>query len=318
MKIHGLHHVTAVTAHAKENLQFYTTILGLRLVKKTVNQDDVSAYHLFYADKVGTPGTDMTFFDWEHVGPKQGDTTDIIETTLFRVNDTAAIQYWLDRLDSHAVTHSGISDIDSHQAIFFADPEGQSLAIVADNNTPFEGVVWNRAGIPSQHALKGFYAIQVSTPFISSVEQILLRVLEWTKGATYTDPNGHTYQIYKIDGGGPGKEVHIREHVDALPAHATTAGGVHHVAFRVKDETELYKWIDRLNTIGIPNSHFVDRFYFKSLYFRVSQGILFELATDGPGFDIDEDREDLGAILSLPPFLEHRRAEIEANLKSLD
>jgi glyoxalase family protein len=318
VEITGLHHVTAVTAHAKQNLRFYTDILGLRLVKKTVNQDDVSAYHLYYADKVGTPGTDITFFDWEHVDPKQPGTTDVIESTLFRVNDNSSIAYWLDRLDSHGVTHSGISDLDGHQAIYFVDNEGQSLAVVADEQAVFEGIIWDQTDIPTQHALKGFYAVQIAVPFADGIEQILVKVLDWAKGSTYQNPDGYTYQIYTMNGGGPGKEVHIRELVDALPNHMTTAGSVHHVAFRVKDEATLYKWIDRISEFGIPNSSFVDRFYFKSLYFRVSQGILFELATDGPGFDIDEDRESLGAILSLPPFLEHRRSEIEAQLKSLD
>lgn len=315
MKIHGLHHVTAITANAKENLKFYTEVLGLRLVKKTVNQDDTSAYHLFYADKVGTPGTDITFFDWERAAPNQA-RTDAITRTLFRIDSQASLGYWRERFDSLKVAYADGS-VSGRDALLFEDQEGQALALVEDGGAAFEGIAWEKPGIPTEHTIKGFYAVQLSTPFIGSIEPILIQALGWEKGETFTDSEGHENVVYNIDGGGPGKEVHVRELVDALNYPSSTAGSVHHVAFRVKDEAELRQWIAHMSELGIPNSHLVDRFYFKSLYFRISPGILFELATDGPGFDIDEALDDLGGHLSLPPFLEQHRKEIEANLKPL-
>jgi glyoxalase family protein len=315
-KIHGLHHVTAVTAQAKENRVFYTEVLGLRLVKKTVNQDDVSAYHLFYADEKGTPGTDMTFFDWEMVGPKLEGGTDQIRRTYFRVNGKEAIEYWHKRLTEKNVKHSGVIDIDGREAIVFEDPEGQTLGVVNDTGAPFEGKVWDKI-IPKAYALRGFYAVELLVPELELIEPILIDVLHWQKTGSYVDDlTKDTIWKFVMDGGGPGKEVHVRE-LFSESVYVSTAGSVHHVAFRIKDEQEMMEWIDHLEEMGIPNSGIVERFYFKSLYFRISRGILFELATDGPGFAADEDMEHLGEKLALPPFLEHSRKEIEAILKPL-
>jgi len=147
MQLHGLHHVTAITANAKANLRFYTEVLGLRLVKKTVNQDDVSAYHLFYADKLGSPGTDLTFFDWPQIGPK-GIGTDTATRTMFRVSGPAALVFWQKRFDTLGITHSGIIKLGEREAIRFADPEGQSLVLVDDAGAPFEGEPWEIEAVP--------------------------------------------------------------------------------------------------------------------------------------------------------------------------
>src|SRR5712691_3339623 len=166
MELHGIHHVTAVTGNVGDNLDFYTRILGLRLVKKTVNQDDVSAYHLFYADKLGTPGTDMTFFDWPQTGPDRRG-TDSIVTTMFRVNGCAALEYWRSRMDEHNVTHSAIETVVERDMLRFEDREGQRLALVDDGGSPFEGEAWDGAGVPVEYAIHGFYGIALATPRLS-------------------------------------------------------------------------------------------------------------------------------------------------------
>jgi len=316
MKLHGLHHVTAVTALAKENLVFYRDVLGLRLVKKTVNQDDVSAYHLFYADKKGTPGTDITFFDWPMSGKRVGDTDGILRT-LFRVASIEALAFWQTRLTKRGVQHSGVQKLGERAALFFEDAEGQRLGLVDDGNAPFEGEVWDGSDVPAEYALRGFYAVQLAVPELLLINTILTSVLGFEKGASYqsVEQDGETVHVYAMNGGGPGKEVHIVERLGA-PMMAF-AGGVHHVAFRVEDEGELEQWHQMLNQVRLGNSGLVERFYFTSLYFRISNGILFEIATDGPGFAADESPDTLGEKLSLPPFLEDRRSEIEAHLKEL-
>ncbi len=315
MQLHGIHHVTAVTATVGINANFYTRVLGLRLVKKSVNQDDVSAYHLFYADKLGSPGTDMTFFDWANIGPSQRG-TDSISTTLFRVNGRAALDYWLARLDEHKVKHGDIEKFFDLDMLRFEDSEGQRLALVDDGGAEFEGEVWDGAGVPTEHAIHGFYGVMLSTPRLPHLDPILTQILGFTEIARTLDRDNDTIVRYGMDGGGPGKEVFVTEQPTKRPERLG-AGGVHHVAFRVKDEAEQSAWRQKLTQAGVGVSQFIDRFYFKSIYFRISNGILFEIATDGPGFTADEPLETLGEGLALPPFLEPHRKEIEAGLKPI-
>lgn len=317
MQLHGLHHVTAVTGDAPANLDFYTRVLGLRLVKKTVNQDDTSAYHLFYADKLGSPGTDMTFFDWPQTGPNQRG-TDSIVNTLFRVDGRAALEYWADRLTQIGVAVQPIEQFRGLDVLRFEDPEGQRLTLVDDGGAPIEGEVWDGTDVPAGFALRGFYAIALSVPTLDQVGMILERILNFEELERLPNPDNPAEEIviFGMDGGGPGKEVHVFVQPDA-PRAWLGRGGVHHVAFRLRDEAEHKAWNAHLNRVGLPNSGLVDRYYFKSLYFRISNGILFELATDGPGFDSDEPLETLGERLALPPFLESRRAQIEAGLQPL-
>jgi len=314
MQLNGLHHVTAVSAKISNNVKFYTEVLGLRLVKKSVNQDDVSAYHLFYADKVGTPGTDITFFDWPHIGPNVRG-TDSIAGTAFRVNGRAALEFWMNRFLELGVGHSEITEFAGRTLMPFEDPEGQQLYLVDDQGADFEGEIWERPGIPEKFALRGFYSIVLSMPSGEQLGQIFtgilnfteLRRAEWIEGGTQS-------VIYTTNqNGGPGTEVWLLEEPQA-PRARLGAGGTHHVAFRVKDAEIEKQWRERLISSGLYVSNQIDRFWFKSIYFRVSNGILFEIATDGPGFDIDEDLENLGEKLVLPPFLEDRRKEIEAGL----
>jgi len=317
MQLHGLHHVTAVTGDASGNLAFYTRTLGLRLVKKSVNQDDTSAYHLFYADKLGSPGTDMTFFDWPQTG-KDIRGTDSIVNTLFRVNGRAALGYWVQRFDEMKVSHQPIETFAGRDILRFEDFEGQRLTLVDDGGADFEGELWDGAGIPTEYAIRGFYGVRLSVPPGSQVGLILTQVLNFTEvdHQPNWDNPAEEVVIYAMDGGGPGKEVQVVTQPGVRPGRLGS-GGVHHVAFRVRDENEQRDWNSHLTQIGLRTSGEVDRFYFKSLYFRISGGILFELATDGPGFAADESLETLGERLALPPFLEPYRQEIEANLKPL-
>lgn len=318
MQLHGLHHVTAVTGNAPQNLAFYTRILGLRLVKKSVNQDDTSAYHLFYADKLGSPGTDMTFFDWPQTGSDRRG-TDSIVNTMFRVNGEAALEYWVRRFEQHQVKYQPIQTFAGRSVLRFEDPEGQRLTLVDDGGAAFEGEIWDGASIPAEYAIRGFYGVTLSVPGFSQIGIILTQVLNFEEIDRKPNPDNPDEEvvIFAMDGGGPGKEVHVIVQ-PGLPRAVLGSGGVHHVAFRLTDEAEQQAWNTRLNRVGLRTSGQVDRYYFKSLYFRISNGILFELATDGPGFTADESLETLGERLALPPFLEPQRAQIEAKLKPLN
>lgn len=317
MELHGVHHVTAVTSDASANLRFYTQVLGLRLVKKTVNQDDVSAYHLFYADKLGTPGWDMTFFDWPTIGPNRRG-ADSIVSTLFRVNGREALDYWTTRLDAHQVKRGEIVTFAGREALRFEDPEGQNLILVDDDGAPFEGELWDGADVPAECALRGFFGVMLSVPALARIEPVLTQVLNFERGEQHPslDDPSQTVTIYRMESGGPGREVYVIEEQTQLPARLGR-GGVHHVAFRVRGSAEQNAWNQRLTSSGVGTSGIIDRFYFQSLYFRISNGILFELATDGPGFAADEPLEELGEQLALPPFLEPYRDQIEAGLKPL-
>ena len=316
MDLHGIHHITAVSGKIGQNAHFYTNVLGLRLVKKSVNQDDTSAYHLFYADKVGSPGTDMTFFDWPHVA-RDVRGTDSIATTAFRVNGRDALNYWQERLEEHGVAHKEIENFAGRDILRFYDPEGQRLMLVDDQGAAYEGEFWEEGGVPEEYANRGFYAVMLSTPRLSNVEPILTQVLQFTELQRADFPDGREVVIYEMGVGGPGREVWVMEEPDANIARMG-AGGVHHAAFRVRDSEEQKHWHERITSVGLPVSGFIDRYYFKSIYFRISNGILFEIATDGPGFATDEDLESLGERLALPPFLEPHREQIEAGLKPIE
>jgi glyoxalase family protein len=257
----------------------------------------------------------MTFFDWPQTSQNVRG-TDSISNTLFRVNGQAALDYWLNRFEINGVSNHGIERYDDRAILRFEDPEEQRLALVDDGGAAFEGEPWDGVDIPPEFALRGFYATELTVPRLAQMEPILTRLLDFEKvrAVPSLDNPNQMVGIYAMDGGGPGKEVHVLEMAGARPAFLGR-GGVHHVAFRLRDDQEQQAWLDYLNNAGVANSGLVDRYYFKSLYFRISRGILFELATDGPGFASDEPLKSLGERLALPPFLEPRRKEIEANLK---
>jgi glyoxalase family protein len=317
MQIHGLHHVTAVTGQASQNVTFYTQTLGMRLVKKTVNQDDVSAYHLFYADALGSPGTDLTFFDWPQMDRNRNGAGSIARTAL-RVPSREALDWWRQRLGEAGISHGGIIEEGDHTLLRFLDPEGMELELVDDKGAP-GGKPWEKSPVPLEVGIKGLHSVALMVRELDSTDWVLKQVMGFRQVRDYHmegDPERRTV-VYESGEGGPGTEVHV-EAGDHLRPGRLGAGGVHHVAFRTPDDGEQESWRQRILEAGLNVTPVIDRFYFKSIYFRIPGGILFEIATDGPGFHADEDIESLGERLALPPFLESRRESIEAQLKPID
>jgi glyoxalase family protein len=315
MQLTGIHHLTAVSADAPGNVAFYARTLGMRLVKKTVNQDDVSAYHLFYADALASPGSDITFFDWPAARERRGNHS--ITRTGLRVTGEAAMQWWAERFKELGVKHGPIEIRDERMTLDFEDPEGQRLSLVDDDG---EGSchAWTKSPVPVPHQIHGLGPITMTVPDLGPTDVVLTQVMNMRKARDYPHPesNADRVHVYEMGEGGPAAELHVAVRPDLPPAQPG-AGGVHHVAFRTPDDAQYDAWAERLKSLRIPNSGKVDRYYFRSLYFREPNGILFEIATDGPGFATDEPLEKLGERLSLPPFLEPRRAQIEAGLKPL-
>lgn len=314
MQLHGIHHLTAVSASIRENLRFYTGTMGMRLVKRSVNQDDVSAYHLFYADAVGSPGTDLTFFDWNM--PRETRGTNSVVRTMLRVNGSDAVEWWAERLSELHVAHGEVTERDGRVTLDFDDSEGQRLSIVDDQGTGDAPRPWDRSPVPADKQIRGLGPIVMSVPALKATEQVLTEVMGMNHAREYIDGD-HTVHVYQMKGDGPGAELHVAVEPN-IPRARLGAGGVHHVAFRTPNEAEYHAWTARLEEFGIRSSGEIDRFYFRSLYFREPGHILFEIATDGPGFGVDENMETLGEHLVLPPFLETHRQSILAGLKPLD
>jgi glyoxalase family protein len=316
LELPGLHHWTAITAQARQNLRFYTDVLGLRMVKKTVNQDDVSAYHLFYGDKVGSPGTELTFFDWPHAGPTRYG-TGIISSTGLRVASEGSLDWWRDHLLGAGVDVQEPVERYGRTALPFTDPEGQRLELVDDQGAP-GSEPWDASPIPSEHWIKGLHSVRLTVESLGPIVPLFTEVLGWREDGRYEfSENGAPMTVFALGEGGAGAEVHVEE-APNMPRGRAGAGGVHHIAFRVRTEEEHRAWVDHLKQAGVRSTDVIDRYYFRSIYFPIPGGILFELATDGPGFATDEPVEALGQRLALPPFLEPRREEIEAGLKPLD
>lgn len=313
MNLTGIHHLTAITADAPANNRFYTETLGLRRVKKTVNQDDTSAYHLFFADGAATPGTDLTFFDWP-VGREARGTHSISRTGL-RVNE-ASLDFWANRLRDQGLEPGGITTTDGRATLDFEDPEGQRFRLTADQ--PGESQPWAKSPVAPEHQIRGLGPITISVPDLRPTEAVLNRVLNMRMTRDYAAPDGGgQVHVFEMDKGGPAAELHVAVQPD-LQVAKQGAGAVHHVAFRTPDAKAISAWTERLREFRIPSSGEVERYYFRSLYFREPGGNLFEIATDGPGFAVDEPFESMGEKLALPPFLEPQRAAIEAGLKPLD
>ncbi len=315
MKLTGIHHLTAISARIRENHRFYTGTLGMRLVKRSVNQDDVSAYHLFYADAKGSPGSDLTFFDWP-VQPERRGTRAITRTHL-RVDGLAALEWWASELRERGVMAGAVTERDDRLTLDLEDPEGQRLSLVDDAGAG-EAHPWKGSPVPREHQVRGLGPIVLSVPALAPTDSILQKVLNMRPVREYPHPENarQTVHVYEMGEGGAHAELHIAVQ-PGLPVAQGGAGGVHHVAFRTADE-DYDAWADRLNTLRIPNSGKVDRYWFQSLYFREPNGILFEIASDGPGFTVDESEATLGEKIVLAPFLESRRDEIVANLKPID
>jgi glyoxalase family protein len=312
MQLTGLHHVTAVTANARGNHAFYTDVLGMRLVKKTVNQDDVSAYHLFYADALANPGSDLTFFDWPV--QREGRGSRSVSRTTLRVNGEAALGFWSDRLKQKGVVAGKIAEVDGRLTLAFEDPEGQRLALVDDGGKG-GAAPWERSPVPLDKQIRGLGPVTLTVPTLARTERVLTSVMNMRAARQY-ESDGRSATVFAMGEGGPAAELHVIERSDLAPVQPG-AGGVHHVAFRTPDNTQYDQWAEHLNELNVANSGPIDRFYFRSLYFREPNGVLFEIATDGPGFATDEPADKLGERLALPPFLEPKRQAIEAGLKPL-
>lgn len=317
MQLTGLHHVTAVSADIRANHRYYTRALGMRLVKRSVNQDDVRAYHLFYADAAGSPGTDLTFFDWPVAPERRG--TRSITRTMLRVAGEQSLEWWAARLREEPGTVGEVAERGGRLTLDFEDGEGQRLTLVDDGGAAGAGTVWERSPVPPEYQVRGLGPVLLSVPRLEPTDGLLREVLGLRTVAEYAHPeNGRDrVVVYEMGAGGPGAEVHVAEQ-PGLPPARQGAGAVHHVAFRTPNEVEYAGWVERLGDAGLRHSGPVNRYWFRSLYFREPNGILFEIATDGPGFGVDEDPATLGERVVLPPFLEPQREAIVRNLAPID
>lgn len=297
----------------RENYEFFTYVLGMRLVKKTVNQDDIQTYHLFFADDKGSAGTDMTFFDFPNI-PKGVHGTNEIAKTSFRVPTDAALDYWVKRFDRLAVKHTGIKEQFGKKTLFFVDFDDQQYQLISDelNKGVISGTPWQKGPIPLEYAITGLGPIFVRIADFNYFKEVLEKVMLFKEIA-----QEETYHLFEVGEGGNGAQI-IVEHNEFLPNSRQGFGTVHHAAFRVEDRAMLDEWTERFEGFGFQTSGYVDRHFFESLYTRVAPQILFELATDGPGFMGDEEYETVGEKLSLPPFLEPKREQIEKLVRPIN
>ncbi len=310
----GVHHVTAITSSAKDIYEFFTRILGLRLVKKTVNQDDVRAYHLFFADDRGNPGTDMTFFDFGQSQQAVRGTNEIYRTSL-RVKDNQSLAYWLKRFQRYQVKHEPIKTIFGRQWLNFVDFDDQGYTLVSDEGIKgvAAGEPWHLGPVPDEFAIIGLGPIFIRVNDLPVMEKQLTQLM----GMTVKQREG-SLTLFEMAPGGNGAGVVI-DYQRMLGQAIQGYGTVHHVAFRIQNRDELDEWRIHLLQHQVPNSGFVDRYYFQSLYARVYGRVLFEFATEGPGFiDAEEPYETLGEALSIPPLLKVKADLIQRMIKPLN
>jgi len=307
-EILGLHHVTAIAGEARENLDFYTRVLGMRLVKRSVNQDSPGTYHLFYADAVAHPGTDLTFFPWPEMAPAKAGVGLTMEISL--AIPAGSLEFWVERLESEGVKASAIEERRGQRCLAFADPHGLPL-VLAETADERDFVAWDKSPVPAERQIMGLHSVRLWERSLAETASFLTRVLGFDDLGTEGD-----WHRFGVHGGGSGKFLEIRE----LPETARGAwgtGGVHHIAWRVADLEAELAVRERIAAARRRPTDVIDRFWFKSVYFLEPGGALFELATDGPGFTVDETLESLGEKLVLPPWLEPSRAAIEAALPVL-
>jgi glyoxalase family protein len=299
MKLEGVHHISAITGDARANVDFYTGVLGLRMVKRTVNQDEPNMYHLFYGDEHGSPGMDLTFF--EYPGAARGvDGAGMVHRIVWRVGSPAALEFWEERLAGR-----GVRAELSGGSLLFADPEGLEHEFVA-TTVEDEPLRAHSPEIPEEHALQGFEGVRAYSNAPVRSERLLGEAMGFTReqGEHWEARGERRSGFYALDLAPP--EIN----------RAQGAGTVHHVAFAAV-MGDLEAWRERVTEAGARPTPVIDRFYFKSVYFREPSGVLFEIATIGPGFAVDEDEAHLGEGLSLPPPLEHMRAKLEGTLAQL-
>lgn len=304
MKLHGLHHVTAIASDAQRNHNFYTGILGLRLVKVTVNFDDPSAYHLYYGDGVGTPGTILTFFIWKSAFPGRAGVGQPV-AVAFSIPQ-ASFGYWLERLQEKGLRAIGPLERFGEKFVLLKDPDGMTVELVAEAaDRPFDA--WTEGPVPAEHAIRGLHGVTVLESGYEETAGFLENDLGMSRIA-----EEHSVFRYAFDAGIP-SFLDLKCAPDYLAGTMGT-GAIHHIAFRAKDGAEQNEWLSALSHHGHNVSPVMDRVYFRSIYFREPGGVLFEIATDQPGFTADEPRAQLGSSLALPPWLEAERSSIQASL----
>jgi glyoxalase family protein len=307
-KITGLHHVTAIAGDAQENVDFYSGVLGMRLVKKSVNQDSPGTYHLFYADGVGHPGTDITFFPWPEMPPARPGVGLGMEVSLAVPLDS--LEFWARRFTELGVRHGPTELRRGAKALPFADSHGLPLALVETGDAR-EFTPWPESPVPPARQILGLHSVRLWERDLAQTATFLTSTLGFEPIGVEGEWAG-----FALDGGGSGRYLEIRE-IPEIARGQWGTGGVHHVAWRVPDEAAQLELRERIGQAKRRPTEVIDRFWFKSVYFLEPGGVLFELATDGPGFTADEDVSTLGERLVLPPWLEPRRGEIEAGLPVL-
>ena len=307
LSISGLHHVTAIATDPQRNLDFYVGLLGLRLVKRTVNFDDPGSYHFYFGDARGTPGTILTFFPWP--GARHGIRgTGQIEATAFSIS-LNSIDYWLKRLKEQRVAAERTPIRFSEEVIRFTDPDGLSLELIASNPTEDPIEPWDRSAVPVEHSLRGFHSVSQSLEGYERTAKLLTESF----GYRLVEQAGNRFRFAAPSISGAGRTIDLL----CLPEGQrgqVAAGTVHHIAFRTANDEEQRAWREHLISLGYNVSPVMDRTYFHSIYFREPGGVLFEIATDPPGFTLDESLDALGENLRVPPWLEDARGEIERAL----
>ncbi len=306
-QIQGLHHITAIAGGAKRNYQFYTEVLGLRLVKKTVNFDDPYTYHFYFGDEVGTPGTILTFFPWEGMRSGRRGTEQVTEIG-YSVPESS-LDFWLKRLDAHNVTYNKPAEKFGETYLTLLDPDGLKLELTVvpnDSRSP-----WTTDDITTANALRGFHHVTLTLDRIEPTAQILTDIFGFELQAQHV--NRYRFVTDTVEAAATVDLVEAKGESTGVMG----AGTVHHVAFRVKDDATQMALRERIVAAGLDITPQIDRQYFHSLYFREPGGVLFEIATDNPGFAIDEPVAELGTNLKLPPQYEPRRALIARQLPEL-
>ncbi|WP_411842683.1 VOC family protein [Salinicoccus sp. HZC-1] len=307
MTVKGIHHVSSITKEILDNHDFYTNVLGLRLVKKTVNQDDTGMYHLFYADYKGTPGTDITFFEIFNA-PKFQPGTNSISRTIFRVPSMEALEFFRNRFDEKGVYHEGFVERFGRTSMIFEDHEKQRLGLMVDREYN-DSEPNSTDEIPKEYAITSIGAVEITVQYLKAALQ-LLELLGGEVQGDITDDSTEAEVKVGQD------SVYIVEQRNSQ-IEKEGYGSVHHFSLRVEDEEALRNMLAKLNEEKWPNSGVIDRYYFKAVYIQSAGGITIELSTDGPGFDVDEPLESLGEHLALPPKLEDQRDFIETYLTPL-
>jgi len=308
MPVNGLHHITAICGPAQENLDFYAGVLGMRLVKKSVNQDDPGTYHLFYADAEGRPGTDLTFFPWAQMAPPRAGYGRATEVSLEVPG--RSLDFWSARLEKYGVTADAMETRFGDRVLPLVDPHGLRVALVeAARNARTEFTPWDHSPVAAEHQVRGLYGAQIWERNAIPTAAFLTETLGFIP---LGNEGGWTRYGFAAASG----VLDIRE-VPQGGRGSWGVGSVHHLAWRVDDDAHQLRVRDDIENAGGSATPVIDRFWFKSVYFQEPGGVLFELATDGPGFSVDENPAHLGEALVLPPFLEPHRAEIESVLPKL-